>query len=184
MGADEGRGRADALARQTMTGDLAALRGPFAGTEGHLDAPYAPTPPAIVEAMLDLARIRPGETLLDLGCGDGRIVIAAARRGARALGVDIDSRRIAEAEAAARAARMAERASFRREDLFDTSVAEADVVTLYLLSHVNAWLRPRLVTEVRPGARIVSHAFPIGPWEPAATRRVGNVMLYLWVAGA
>jgi len=166
-----------------MTGDLAALRGPFAGTEAHLDAPYVQTPPAIVEAMLDLAEIRPGESLLDLGCGDGRIVVAAARRGARALGVDIDSRRIADARAAALAARLGERARFRREDLFTTSLAEADVVTLFLLPHVNAWLRPRLVAEVRPGARIVSHAFPMGPWDPAAMRRVGNAVLYLWVAG-
>jgi ribosomal protein L11 methylase PrmA len=165
-----------------MSLELATLRGPFAGTEGHLDAPYAETAPAIVEAMLELAALAPGERLLDLGSGDGRIVIAAARRGAVALGVEIDPRRIAEAEEAARTAGLGERARFRREDLFVTPIGAADVITLYLLGHVNAWLAPRLRGEARPGARIVSHAFPIGGWEPAATRRIGPVTLYLWIA--
>ncbi len=167
-----------------MIRDLAALRGPFAGTVGHLDAPYWQTPPEVVEAMLDLAAIRPGERLLDLGCGDGRIVIAAARREAQALGVDIDARRIAEAEAAAHAAGLAGRASFRREDLFTSPVDTADVITLYLLGHVNAWLRPRLAGAARPGTRIVSHAFAMDSWEPAATRRLGHLTLYLWIVGS
>jgi ribosomal protein L11 methylase PrmA len=111
-------------------------------------------------------------------------VIAAARRGAQALGVDIDSRRIAEAEAAARAAGVAERARFRREDFFRTPLAGADVIALYLLPHVNAWLQARLVDEARPGTRIVSHAFPMSDWEPAASRPVGSATLYLWVAGS
>jgi SAM-dependent methyltransferase len=163
--------------------DLAALRGPFAGTEGHLDAPYWQTPPDVVEAMLELAAIRPGERLLDLGCGDGRIAIAAARRGAQALGVDIDSARIAEAEAATRAAGLAGRARFRREDIFATPLGEADVIALYLLGHVNAWLQPRLAAESRPRTRVVSHAFAMDGWEPAATRLVGHVPLYLWIVG-
>lgn len=164
-----------------MSRDLAALRGPFAGTEGHLDAPYRQTPPAVVEAMLELAAVRPGERLLDLGCGDGRIVVAAARKGAQALGVDIDPRRIAEAEAAASAAGLADRARFRQEDFFATPLGKADVITLYLLGHVNAWLRPRLVADARPGTRIVSHAFAIDGWEPTATRQVGHLALYLWI---
>jgi ribosomal protein L11 methylase PrmA len=163
---------------------LGYLRGPFAGTENHLDAPYAQTSPAIVEAMLDLAEIRPGERLLDLGCGDGRIVIAAAHRGAHALGVDIDSRRIAEAEAAALAAGVSERTRFCRGDLFSTPLGEAEVITLYLLPHVNGWLRPRLIAEARPGTRIVSHAFPMAQWEATVVRRLGNTLLYLWIAGA
>jgi ribosomal protein L11 methylase PrmA len=165
-----------------MTLDLAALRGPFAGTEGHLDAPCAGTPPALVEAMLELAALAPGERLLDLGSGDGRIVIAAARRGADALGIDIDPRRISESEAAARAAGLSDRARFRCEDLFATPLGEADVITLYLLGHVNAWLGPRLRAEARPGTRIVSHAFPIHDWEPVATRQVGRASLHLWIA--
>jgi ribosomal protein L11 methylase PrmA len=165
-----------------MNLDLAALRGPFAGTAGHLDAPYAETPEPVVEAMLDLAGLSSGERLLDLGSGDGRIAIAAARRGATALGIDIDPRRIAQAEETARAAGLADRARFRHEDLFATPLGEAEVITLYLLGHVNAWLGPRLRAEARPGARIVSHAFPIKDWEPAATRRVGAASLYLWIA--
>jgi ribosomal protein L11 methylase PrmA len=135
----------------------------------------------MVEAMLDLAGLRPGERLLDLGCGDGRIAIAAARRGAGAMGVDIDPRRVAEARAAARAAGLSRQARFRRGDLFEAPLASADVVTLYLLAHVNAWLGPRLRGEARPGTRIVSHAFPIEGWPPAAIRRVGEARLYLWI---
>ena len=166
-----------------MDSDLARLRGPFAGTAGHLDAPYAATPPAVVEAMLDLAALAPGERLLDLGSGDGRIVIEAARRGAEAIGVDIVGERVAQAADAARAAGVADRARFRREDLFATPLGGADVITMYLLGNVNVWLGPRLRAEARPGARIVSYAFPIGGWEPAATRRLPDwTSLYLWVA--
>jgi len=164
-----------------MSIDLAALRGPFAGTAGHLDAPYAATPPPVVEAMLDLAGLRPGERLLDLGCGDGRIAIAGAARGAQATGIDIDPVRVAAATAAARAAGLAERAFFRCEDLFAAPLAGVDVVTMYLLAHVNAWLAPRLRAEALPGTRIVSHAFPIRDWTPARTRRVGEAALYLWI---
>ena len=162
--------------------DLARLRGPFAGTEGHLDAPYAETPPAVVEAMLDLAGLAPGERLLDLGSGDGRVVLAAARRGALALGIEIDSARVAEARRAARAAGLSARARFRRGDLFAAPLGEAEVITLYLLGHVNDWLGPRLRAEARPGTRIVSHAFPIRGWEPAAQRPLGRLGLYLWIA--
>jgi SAM-dependent methyltransferase len=159
--------------------DAAAARGPFAGREGHLDAPFAATPPELVEAMLDLAGTGPGERLIDLGCGDGRIAIAAARRGATALGVDLDRARIAEAEAAARRSGVDGRVAFRREDMFATPLDEADIVTLYLLPHANRLLRPRLLTA-RPGARIVSHSFPIGDWPPDAIREIGRTRLYLW----
>jgi len=164
-----------------MTDDLTAWRGPFAGRPGHLDAPYLATPPEVVEAMLDLAGLMPGERLVDLGCGDGRILVGAARRGATALGVDIDPQRVAEAEEAVRAAGLVQRASVRQEDLFATSLADADVVTLYLLAHVNEWLQGKLLAELRPGARIVSHNFPMRDWEPAATRRLGDRTLHLWV---
>jgi ribosomal protein L11 methylase PrmA len=164
-----------------MSDDIAAQRGPFAGTEGHLDAPYWQTPAELVEAMLDLAGLQPGERLVDLGCGDGRIVLAAAKRGAEALGIDIDRQRIAEAEAAARAAGLSAKARFRREDMFETPLGEADVVTLYLLGHVNNWLRPRLLAETRPGTRIVSHVFPMREWEPAATQWIGSRALHLWI---
>ena len=166
-----------------MEFDLGKARGPFAGTPGHLDAPYAATPPEVVEAMLELAALAPGDRLLDLGSGDGRIAIEAARRGAEAFGVDIDPQRVMQAEQAARAAGVEARARFRREDLFATPLGEADVITMYLLAHVNVWLGPRLRAEARPGTRIVSYAYPISGWEPAATRKLpGWTTLYLWIA--
>lgn len=158
-----------------------AMRGPWAGTDQHYDAPYWQTPDAVVEAMLDLAGVGSGDRLIDLGCGDGRIVIAAARRGAEALGIDIDAERIAEAEAAARDAGVAERARFLREDLFATRLEEASVVTLYLVGLPNRLLGPRLQTELAPGSRVVSHCFDIPGWAPAEHRRVDDRDLYLWV---
>lgn len=160
---------------------MGALRGPFAGTEGHLDAPYWQTPIEAVERMLDLAGAGPGDVLIDLGCGDGRIVIAAARRGTRGLGIDIDAARIAEAEAAAETAGIGALAQFRREDLFQTRLEEASIVSLYLLPHVNAMLRDRLCTELKPGSRVVGHAFPMRDWAPAAEAQVDGRYLYLWV---
>src|SRR5262245_23337474 len=121
----KGEGRA-------MDSDLSKLRGPFAGTAAHLDAPYVQSPEEVVEAMLDLAEIKAGERLLDLGSGDGRIVLAAARRGALALGVDIDPQRVAEAQATAERMDLSQCAGFRCEDLFATPLGETDVITLYL----------------------------------------------------
>lgn len=156
------------------------LRGPYAGTEAHLDAPYWQTPMPVVERMLTLAKVGPGDTLIDLGSGDGRVVIAAAQRGARAIGVDIDPERIAEAEQAARDAGVADLTSFRREDLFETRLDEASVVTMYLIGHVNRMLAPRLRTEPPPGARIVSYAFAMPDWEPDAVETIEFVALNLW----
>jgi len=131
--------------------------------------------------MLDLAGAGPGDRLVDLGCGDGRICIAAARRGARALGVDIDAERIAEAQAAASAAGVAALTAFRREDLFETRLEGASIVALYTLPLVHNLLGPRLRTELGPGSRVVAHAWPIAGWpadrvETLPDRR----MLYLW----
>ena len=114
--------------------------------------------------MLDLAQVGPSDYLIDLGCGDGRIAVAAARRGARALGVDLDPLRIEEAAAAARIAGVEAHVRFRRQDLFRTPIYDASVIALYLLPRINLALRPRLLTELRPGARIVSHAFDMGDW--------------------
>ena len=144
------------------------------------DVIFVPTPQPVVEAMLELAAVKADDVVYDLGSGDGRIVLSAARRGAVALGVDIDPQRIEEGQSTAEQMNLARYASFRCEDLFATPLGEADVITLYLLAHVNDWLSPRLRAEARRGARIVSHAFPIKGWEPTATRRVGQATLYLW----
>lgn len=130
-------------------------------------APFVATPPDVVERMLALARVGPDDLLYDLGCGDGRIVIAAARTfGTRGVGVDIDPVRIAEARQHARQAGVEHLVTFRVQDALETDVSQATVVTLYLMSALNVRLRPLLMAQLRPGARIVSHNFPIGDWEP------------------
>jgi protein-L-isoaspartate O-methyltransferase len=130
-------------------------------------APFVATPPDVVDRMLALAQVGARDVVYDLGCGDGRIVIAAARvYGARGVGVDIDAARIEEARTNARRAGVEHLVIFRIEDARTTDVSEATVVTLYLVAALNAQLRPRLAAQLRPGARIVSHNFPIGTWEP------------------
>ncbi len=161
---------------------LHLLGAPLAAAQiDDLDVPYVQTPPAVVERMLDLAEVGPADYLIDLGSGDGRIAIAAAQRGARTLGVDIDPARIAEANLKASMSPTPGRVRFRRQDLFATPLAEASVVTLYLLPRVNLALRPRLLTELRPGTRVVSHAFHMGKWEPDRHEQVDGRNVYLWI---
>ena len=154
-------------------------------------APYVATPPDVVDRMLDLASITSRDVLYDLGCGDGRIVIAAARRfGARGVGVDIDPARIAEAQLNAARAQVEHLVTFRLEDALDTDVSEATVVTLYLLSAQNVALRPNLTRQLRPGARIVSHNYAMGDWDPDVVDTFTSAdgqsrTLYLWkIVGA
>ena len=145
------------------------------------DVIYVPTPFAVVDAMLDLAQVKPGDVLYDLGSGDGRIpVIASARYGIRAVGIDINPTRIAEARTNAAEAKLTGRVTFRNEDLFETDISEATVVTLYLLPELNDKLRPRLLRMLKPGTRIVSHAFGMTDWKPEATREVEGTTVYLW----
>jgi SAM-dependent methyltransferase len=142
-------------------------------TTPRLDVLFVPTPVEVVEAMLSLAGVRADDVVYDLGCGDGRIVIAAARRyGARGVGVDADPVRIAESRAAATRAGVAGRVRFVQQDLFATDLSPASVVTLYLLGSLNERLRPKLLDELRPGARVVSHSFSMGAWEPEERRLV------------
>jgi hypothetical protein len=157
---------------------------PVAPAELDLDVPYVPTPRPVVEAMLDLAGLTPQDYLIDLGSGDGRIVVAAARLGARALGVDIDPARVSEGYAAAQLAAVGPRTSFRRQDIFDTPLGEATVVTIYLLPAINLRLRPRLLTELRPGTRVVTHAFAMGDWQPDEQRVIDGRNIYLWIVPA
>ena len=152
-------------------------------------APYVATPPDVVDRMLTLARVSARDIVYDLGCGDGRIPIAAAvKYGARGVGVDIDPRRIEEAKSNARAAGVEHRVEFRLQDAMTVDVSKATVVTLYLLSSSNERLRPILTRQLKPGARIVSHAFSMGPSWPADrvdqfTSEQGDlVTLYLWKA--
>jgi tRNA G37 N-methylase Trm5 len=149
-------------------------------------APYVPTPEDVVERMLALAEVKAGDVVYDLGCGDGRIPIAAAKRGARGVGIDIDARRIEESNANAKAAGVQDRVEFRLQDAMTVDVSPATVVTLYLLSSSNAKLRPILTKQLKPGSRIVSHAFSMGAEWPAdkvdrfTSARGDEVTLYLW----
>ncbi len=132
-----------------------------------LDAPYVSTPYPVVDAMLRLAAVRPGDVVYDLGCGDGRIVIAAAVDfGARGVGIDLDPRRIEEARAAARRAGVSDRVRFAVQDLFKTDFSEASVLALYLFPELNAKLLPKIRAQMRPGTRVVSHKYGIGDWTP------------------
>lgn len=135
-----------------------------------LDVIWVPTDLALVTEMLTLAGVSRDDVVYDLGCGDGRIVIAAAREfGARGVGVDLDPGLVREARANAARAGVADRVSFRVQDLFDTDLREATVVTLFLSPEINLRLRPKLLGELRPGSRIVSHRFGIGDWQPEKT---------------
>lgn len=151
-------------------------------------APYVPTPQDVVERMLTLAQVSRGDVVYDLGSGDGRIVITAAKRyGARGVGIDIDPERITEARANARQAGVSHLVEFRRGDILEADVSPATVVTLYLVSSANLKLRPILARQLRPGARVVSHAFGMGDWPPAKTDRFKDSLgdervIHLWVA--
>jgi SAM-dependent methyltransferase len=130
-------------------------------------APYVPTPQEVVDRMLQLAEVKKTDVVYDLGCGDGRIPITAAKvYGARAVGVDIDPQRIAESNANAQQAGVSHLVTFRLQDAMKTDVSEATVLTLYLLSSSNLKLRPILTAQLKPGARIVAHNFGMGDWQP------------------
>jgi ribosomal protein L11 methylase PrmA len=144
---------------------LSAIETPLA--QPAVLAPYSPTPMDVVARMLKLAGVGSRDVVYDLGCGDGRIVIEAARiHGARAVGIDIDPGLIAQANANARKAGVEDRVTFRVQDAMTVDVSDATVVTLYLLAASNVKLRPILTRSLRPGARIVAHNYPIGDWEP------------------
>jgi len=145
-----------------------------------LDVPYVPTRQTVVDAMLDMAKVKKGDVLYDLGCGDGRIVVTAAKKyGATGKGFDIDPERIAEANANAEQAGVSDKVSFENANLFNTDLSGASVITLYLLPDVNMKLRPKIMA-LKPGTRIVSHAFDMGDWEPDETKTVDGATIYLW----
>jgi SAM-dependent methyltransferase len=159
--------------------------GDFVKARPRLDAPYVVTDNDVVDVMLSIADVRPDERVVDLGSGDGRIPIAAARtRGARGLGVDIDPARVREATANAAAAGVGHRVQFRREDLFQTPLGDADILTLYLSQDINIRLRERILAEMRPGTRVVSHDFDMGEWRADQRQQVGTANVYLWVVPA
>ena len=145
------------------------------------DVIYVPTPQEVVDAMLDVAKVGPNDLVYDLGCGDGRIVVTAAKRfGARGIGIDIDPQRIKEANENVASAGVGDKVEIRQADLFETDLSQANVVTLYLLSSLNLKLRPKLWKELKVGSRVVSHAFSMGDWEPEQTLDVNGRTVYFW----
>jgi precorrin-6B methylase 2 len=163
---------------------LVALLAPGAAQAQALRAPdviFVPTPQEVVDVMLEVAHVTKNDIVYDLGSGDGRIPITAARRfGARAVGIDIDPQRIGEANANAKAAGVTDKVRFLNQDLFTTDIREATVVTLYLLPSLNLKLMPKLMKELAPGTRIVSHSFNMGDWQPEQTLDVNGLAVYYW----
>jgi SAM-dependent methyltransferase len=185
-------------ARAALAGAIAACLfvagAPGAVAAPEPDVPYVPTAPNVVEAMLAIAKVGPRDYVVDLGSGDGRIVIAAAKRhGARGFGVDVDERLVARAREAAEREGVADRVSFFARNLFLTDISRATVLTLYLFPSINLQLRPRLFTELKPGTRVVSHDFDMAQWQPEAELVVPvpdkpygapESQIYLWIIPA
>ena len=146
-----------------------------------LDVPFVPTPQAVVDKMLEMADIKEGDYLIDLGSGDGRIPVTAAKKyGISALGVDLNPIRVQEANENAKREKVTDKVEFREEDLFQTDLSKATVITMYLLNSVNMKLRPELL-KLKPGTRIVSHSFGMGDWQPDQTETVEGRTVYMWI---
>lgn len=163
---------------------------PYAVAQGErpaLDVPYVPTPPQVVEAMLEVAKVTKDDVVYDLGSGDGRIVITAAKKyGVRGVGYDLDPDRVKEARENAKAAGVEDRVKFEVQNVFTADFREATVVTMYLLPTVNLKLKPRLLAELKPGTRVVSHDFDMGDWTPEKTLTIKGAgerehTVYFWV---
>ncbi|MBI3127623.1 MAG: class I SAM-dependent methyltransferase [Candidatus Tectomicrobia bacterium] len=166
---------------------LAALPFGAAAAPGPaLDIHFVPTPEDAVKRMLEMAEVKPSDVVYDLGSGDGRIVISAVRdfKARKGIGVDLDPVRVQEGIANAKAAGVSDRVQFIEGNVFKVDFSEATVVTMYLLTRINIDLRPRILNELRPGTRVVSHQFDMGDWEPDETEHVGKATLYAWTVPA
>ncbi len=149
------------------------------------DVIYVPTPEEVVQQMLKMANVKKGDVVYDLGCGDGRTVITAAKDfGARGVGIDVNPERIQESQDNAKAANVTDRVTFRLEDLFEANIKDATVVTLYLLPSLNVKLRPKLWKDLKPGTRIVSHDFDMGDWKPEKQQTIDGHTIYFWTVPA
>lgn len=152
--------------------------------EPRLDVIYVPTPQVVVDRMLDMAGVKSGDFMIDFGCGDGRMVVSAAKRGARGYGVDINPARINEANENARKAGVTDKVEFKIADLFQEDLSKADVMAMYLLTDINLRLRPKILDTMKPGTRIVSHAFDMGDWEPDQRDTVDGKNVFFWIVPA
>jgi SAM-dependent methyltransferase len=146
--------------------------------------PFVPTPQEVVDKMIELAGVKKGDTVYDLGSGDGRIVITAAKKGARAVGFEIDGDLVKESRENIRKAGVQNLAEIRQQDILTVDLSPASAVTMYLLPDVNLKLKPTLLSQLKPGSRVVSHAFDMGDWKPDKTERVNGRTVYLWTIPA
>ncbi len=142
--------------------------------------PYVPTPQEVVDRMIELAAVKKGDVVYDLGSGDGRIVITAAKKGARAMGFEIDGDLVKESRENIRKAGLQQAAEIRQQDILTVDLSAASVVTMYLLPDVNLKLKPNILSQLKPGSRVVSHAFDMGDWKPDKTEQVNGRTIYLW----
>ncbi len=146
--------------------------------------PYVPTPQPVVDRMIELAGVTKGDVVYDLGSGDGRIVISAAKKGARAVGFEIDGDLIKLSSDSIRQAGLQDRAEIRQQDILTVDLSPASVITMYLLPDVNLKLKPNILSQLKPGSRVVSHSFDMGDWQPDKIERVDGRTLYLWTIPA
>ena len=165
---------------------VAGAQSPNTTEKKPLDVPYVPTHESLVDEMLSMARVGANDVLYDLGSGDGRIVITAARKfGTRGVGYDLDPERVSEARENARRAGVTDRVRFEQQDIFTAKIADATVITMYLLPDVNLRLRPKLLSELKPGTRIVSPNYDLGDWQPVQRKEMDvsgvNHTLFLWI---
>jgi SAM-dependent methyltransferase len=167
-----------------LAGALLGSAAAPAQEEPRLDVIYVPTPQAVVDRMLDMAGVKSGDFMIDFGCGDGRMVVSAAKRGARGYGVDINPVRINEANENARKAGVTDKVEFKIADLFKEDLSKADVMAMYLLTDINLRLRPKILDTMKPGTRIVSHAFDMGDWEPDERDTVDGKNVFFWIVPA
>jgi tRNA A58 N-methylase Trm61 len=149
------------------------------------DIHFLPSPYEVVDALLQLAAVGPGDVVYDLGSGDGRIVIEAAKAyGARGVGIELDPKLVVQATRNAEVAGVSDRVTFKEGDIFEADISEATVVTMFLLSTINDRLKPKLLRELKPGTRIASYRFPIRGWEPDKEIVVSNQEIYVWTVPA
>ena len=146
--------------------------------------PFVPTPQEVVDKMIELAGVKKGDLVYDLGSGDGRIVVTAAKKGAKAVGFEIDGDLVKQSRDNIRKAGVQEQAEIRQQDILTVDLSAASVVTMYLLPDVNLQLRPNILSQLKPGSRVVSHAFDMGDWKPDRIERVEGRTLYLWTIPA
>lgn len=146
--------------------------------------PFVPSPQEVVDKMIELAGVKPGDMVYDMGSGDGRIVITAAKRGAKAVGFEIDGDLVHESRANIQKAGVQALAEIRHQDILTVDFSAASVVTMYLLPDVNLTLKPSLLSQLKPGARVVSHAFDMGDWKPDKIEQVLGRTIYLWIIPA